>query len=190
MWRFPCCVWAILALAGILWLFTLGVVIQNYRSYGGQSKIQTGEGLPITLWIDTHVEDWGVPVLLLYVTDRTPYSIEMSVFDRGPTTARKLLLEGVSIVYPDGAIVQVVSPQDNWGQEFREGSPRGVIDTSVGSVQHCFGGVIGRPSDVRLRIKGWYLLEDGSKVSLQVDEEYRLRREWRITSGWARLANM
>jgi hypothetical protein len=77
-----CC----LILCATVWLFTGGIFVSDYWSYDGQSSITTGKGLAFTLWIDTHVQEHGIPLVFLHCRDKMPYSIRLSVYDHEEMT--------------------------------------------------------------------------------------------------------
>ena len=80
--------------------------------------------LPIVLTVDTHVQDVGVPFVFSYLSDHVPYSLEIAAYDddKGKVTVT-LFIDDLSIVYPDGRAVQVISPMDKWTQDFQRYSP-------------------------------------------------------------------
>ena len=186
-----CC----LMVCAILWLFAGGIVVSNYWSYGGQSNVTTGQGLAFTLWIDTHVEQRGIPFVFLHYEDKVPYSIRLNVYDHDAKTFSRLLLDEVVIEYPGGEVVEIVSPRDQWTKSFEKyvyynSSSAGVIQHESLKVDHYFTGVIGKPRDFRLKMRGRFLLKDGSQIEASVDEMFRTSRDCEVTTGWGWLSRL
>ena len=99
-------------------LATGGLVVYDYWSYGGMSTAYHGDGPRITLCVDTHVRDVGVPFVLSCICDRKPYSLDVWAYEHEGTNTAALFIDQLIIVYPDGAVCQVVSPEDRWFREF------------------------------------------------------------------------
>jgi len=185
---------ATLAIVVLLWLSTGGLVIINHPTYGGQSSIRTGDGPPLTLWVDTHVQESGIPFLFLHCGDRRPYSIRLSAYD-DQKVYRKLLIDEASVEYDDGQEVRLVSPEDRWAKEFQDyffynSSSGGVVRNHSLKVEHSFVDAVSRPADFRLRIKSRYVREDGSVVDAGIEERYKVSRNFEVLTNWNWLARI
>lgn len=181
-----CCILLILGLVGVFWIFTLGIVVNDYCWYGGQANVPAGEEMTFNLWIDTHVRNNGMPLFFCYYSDRKPYSIRLLLAASEAMASRELVLDDVSIVYPDGVTVQIVSPEDNWSKRFvKHTSINSLGHTPESKMEHCFAQCIARSSNFRLQMSGWYPAKDGSTLRVRVDQQYRLQSVWKITTGWA-----
>ncbi len=190
-------IWTVVVLVIIagVWLRTLGLAILDYRWYGGSTPFEMQEGPRLHVYIDTRVRQLGIPFLVTYSTDSLPYGINLCLHDNRPTTVRTLVLEEVTVVYPDGSATHVISPEDNWSKEFEEdtivnSSPQGLVYTDIRIVEHHFSGVVKRASDFQLRLAGWYIFQDGSRIPIKIAMENRLERVRRFKTGWAHMGDL
>jgi hypothetical protein len=110
-------------------------------------------------------------------------------------TCSRLLLDEVVIEYPDVGVVQIVSPKDQWAKSFESyvyynSSSAGVIRHESLKLDHHFTGVIDKPKDFRLKMQGRFLLKDGSQIEANVDNLYRVSRDFEVTTGWVWLSRL
>ena len=171
-------VWLAIAGLGIFWLTTGGLVVYDYSWYGGFATLPVRGGPPIVLTVDTHVQDVGVPFVFSYLSDHVPYSLEIAAYDddKGKVTVT-LFIDDLSIVYPDGIAVQVISPMDKWTQDFQRYIPaslsEGPLDEPpLSRVERCLERVIGEATDFRVKISGRYSFDDGSLIDFAVGHTF------------------
>ena len=181
-----------LAAVAILWLSTGGLVILNYQTYGGRSSIQSMMRFPagpsLRVQVDTHIQQTGIPFLLLYCHHKRPYSIRLSAY-ADQMVYRKLLIDEASIGYDDGEIVRLVSAEDRWEKEFQDyvffnSTSHGVVRNQGHKVEHLFEGAVSKSANFQLRIKARYVGVDGSVIATGLDEDFEVSRTFEILTFW------
>jgi hypothetical protein len=158
------------------------------------SRFTTGKGLDFTLSIDTNYQEPGLPFVFLYGRDKLPYSICLGVYDDEKTYS-KLLLDEVVVEYLEGGKVHIVSPKDQWEKSFEKyvyynSSSAGVIQHEKLRINHCFTGVIDKPKDFRLKMKGHFLLKDGSQIEANSNCLFKVSRNFDIMTGWTWMSRL
>ena len=188
-------VWLAIAGSGIFWLITGGLVVYDYSWYGGFATLPVPGGPPIVLTVDTHVQDVGVPFVFSYLSDHVPYSLEIAAYDddKGKITVT-LFIDDLSIVYPDGRAVEVISPMDRWTQDFRRYSLAGLSEGPLNGpplrVECRLERVIGEATDFRVKISGRYSFDDGSLIDFAVGHTFHAEKRSTIRTGWGHWANV
>jgi hypothetical protein len=188
-------VWLAIAGLGIFWLTTGSLVVYDYSWYGGFVTLPVDGGPPIVLTVDTHVQDVGVPFVFSYLSDHVPYTLEIAAYDdgKGKITVT-LFIDDLSIVYPDGRAVQVISPMDRWTQDFQRYRPASLSEGPLNGpplrVERRLERAIGEATDFRVTISGRYSFDDGSLIDFAVGHTFHAKKRSTIGTGWEREANV